>query len=634
MSGRLPDELIDRIRESNDIVDVISERIPLKRAGVNYKGRCPFHQEKTPSFNVNPERQIYHCFGCGVGGNVITFLMEYEKLGFIDAIRELAQRAGIALPERGSGRSAEDDPVFAANQMAVEFFRSSLKGASGAPAREYIKDRGLDSEVVAEFAIGYAPPGWDNLLKHARASGVKESVLIEAGLAIAREGGGQYDRFRDRLIFPLLAAAGKAVGFGGRAFGDAEPKYLNSPETRVYRKSYYLYGLNQARQSIRMTREAILVEGYMDVLSLVQAGFKNAIASAGTALTREQAKIIDRYADKVFVAYDGDDAGLSAATRAAEALVELGLKVRVALLPDGNDPDSYVRKHGADALREALASSQDFIDFFVSTNATDTADGREQAARALIETVSHVADPIKADLMLEKVAEALSLRHGAVVRLYEAKRAELKSRRPRGERRGRAQDSRSAGGPGGPGTARTGTRASTVGAGGPGGAEEPPPPTDPQGDDVEAPREVPALVRSAQEGLLALLLAGGGHAECVRAVARPDEFISDPVRGLVARIWETPGRAAADVSALIEPEDGPGVAKLLTELAMRELPEDGGRLCDDYIRTMRRAQIEEEIRVVEEEIRAAELTDDGALMARVERRLELARKLEELSGGR
>jgi len=630
--ARLPDELIDRIRESNDIVDVISERIPLKRAGVNYKGRCPFHQEKTPSFNVNPQRQIYHCFGCGAGGNVITFLMEYEKLGFLDAIRELAQRAGIALPERGSGRSAEDDPVFAANQMAVEFFRNSLKGGSGASAREYIKGRGLGADVVSEFALGYAPAGWDNLLKHAKAAGVKESVLIEAGLAIPREGGGQYDRFRDRLIFPLLGAGGKAVGFGGRAFGDAEPKYLNSPETRVYRKSYYLYGLNQARQSIRMTREAILVEGYMDVLSLVQAGFRNVIASAGTALTREQAKIIDRYADKVFVAYDGDDAGLSAATRAAESLVELGLKVRVAALPGGNDPDSYVREHGAEALREELSSSQDFIDFFVTTNATHDADGREQAARALIETVSRVADPIKADLMLEKVAEALSLRHGAVVRLYEAKRAERASKRPR--RPGRRGQSGTAvpDGRGGPGQPAGGAGS---GGPGPGGVEEPPPPTDPQGEDaVEPVREVTGVVRAAEEGLLALLLAGGRHAECVRRAVRPEEFASEPARSLIGRAWESAGREAVDVSALIEPDDGPMVAKLVTELAMRELPEDGGRLCDDYVRTMRRAQIEREIRVVEEEIRAAELTDDGALMARVERRLELARELKELTGGK
>ncbi len=616
MVRRLPDDLIDRIRESNDIVDVISERIPLKRAGVNYKGPCPFHQEKTPSFNVNPARQIYHCFGCGAGGNVITFLMEYEKLEFLDAVRELAQRAGIALPERGSDRLAEDDPVFAANQMAVEFFQSSLLGASGETARGYVKERGLASDAVAEFALGYAPPGWDNLLKHARAAGVKEGVLIEAGLAVPREGGGSYDRFRDRLIFPLLGAGGKAIGFGGRAFGEQEPKYLNSPETRVYRKSYFLYGLDQARQSIRMTREAILVEGYMDVLSLYQAGFRNVIASAGTALTSEQAKIIDRYADKVFVAYDGDDAGLAAATRAAEALVELGLKVRVVLLPDGNDPDSYVREFGADALRQALTSSQDFIDFFVSTHTTDTADGREQAARSLIETVSRVADPIKADLMLEKVAEALSLRHGAVVRLYEAKRAERTSRRPRG-------DARSRGAAGG----------GSVGRREP--VDEPPPPTEPPDDEFETrPREVSSLVRSAEEGLLAMLLAGGSYAACVRAAGSCDEFLSEPVRGLVRRIWEAPSRGPVDVAALIEAGTGAGVAQLLTELAMRELPEDGGRLCDDYIGTMRRAQIEEEIRVVEEGIRAAELTDDGALMARVGRRLELARKLEELSGGR
>ena len=330
--------------------------------------------------------------------------------------------------------SAEDDPVFAANQMAVAFFRSSLKGSSGG-ARPRVR-RGTRSRARRRRRVRSSDtrrPGGTSSCKHARASGVKEGVL---------DGGGSRRTARGRRARTTGSATGSSSRCSRRPgrpsvsadgpSGDAEPKYLNSPETRVYRKSHYLYGLNQARQSIRMTREAILVEGYMDVLSSYRRGSSNAIASAGTALTREQAKIIDRYADKVFVAYDGDDAGLSAATRAAEALVELGLKVRVALLPDGNDPDSYVRKYGADATPGGAALPPRISSTSSSARTRPTrADGREQAARALIETVSHVADPIKADLMLEKVAEALSLRHGAVVRLYEAKRAELTSRRPR-----------------------------------------------------------------------------------------------------------------------------------------------------------------------------------------------------------
>jgi len=617
VANRIPDELIDQIREANDIVDVISEHVQLKRAGGNFKGRCPFHQEKTPSFNVNPARQIYHCFGCGVGGNVITFLMEYEKIGFIDALRELAHKAGITLPDRGSDRTgAEDDPAVVANQMALAFYRSCLEGEGGRDARKYVGERALGQDVVSTFAIGYAPAGWDNLLGAARRNGVATSALLSAGLVVERDGGGFYDRFRDRLIFPLLSSGNRPVGFGGRSFGDQEPKYLNSPETRLYRKGYYLYGLSQARQAIRLSREAILVEGYMDLLSLYQAGFHNVVASAGTALTNEQGRIIAKYADKVFIAYDGDKAGTLAATRAAETLIQLGLKVRVAAFPDGADPDSYVREAGPDALREALISSRDFIDFYVSLNPTDNPDDREGAARSLIETVVGIEDSLKAELMLEKIAAALSLRPAAVARVYERRRAE-RQLRGRAAHKARGGEERQANGR----TRGDGRQAARSGRHG----------------EAAGVQDTTGAHYRAQKGLLGLLLAGGEGAECVRSHLEVDDFTNPDIRVLVERILAgSTSEDPVDIAALIDPEDDSELAVLLTELAVREQSEkDGGRLCDDYIGVIRKAQIEGRIRDVDTEIRAAELTgDERRATEAMVRRQELAQQLSALSSDR
>jgi DNA primase len=590
MAGRIPDELIDEIRSANDIVEIISERIPTKRAGRNYKALCPFHQEKTPSFNVNPERQIYHCFGCGAGGNVITFLMEYEKIGFLDAIRELADRAGIRLPKsrRGAGDDS-DDPIYGSVDAAVRFYRRCFDGERGAQAKSYWHERDLSDETAATFLIGYAPPGWDALIRAAQGQGITPAALEEAGLAIRRDGGGHYDRFRDRLVFPLLVSTERAVGFGGRALGDQEPKYLNSPETRVYHKGRYLYGLAQARPAMRAEREAILVEGYMDLLSLYQAGFRNVVASAGTALTRDQARVIARYADKVFVAYDGDAAGTAAATRAAELLVGLGLKVRVAGFPDGSDPDAFLRDEGTDALREQLEGSLDFIDFLVDTTPTETPDEREAAARRLIEIVARIEDPLKADLMLEKVAEALSLRKAAVARAHAALRE-----KSRGRGRGRAAPAARASG---------------------------------------API-VEGAVAAAEKGLLALLLAGGAGAATVRREVEPGDFEDPIVRSIVEAIYEErePGEDV-DAAGLLDRIAGEEQAALLTELSV--FPgntDDGEVLCGDYIRTLRRSRIEVRIRELECAIEAAEMANgDDELLALVAERQELARQLSELT---
>ena len=589
---RIPEQLIEDIKAANDIVDVISERIRTKKAGRNYKAVCPFHDEKTPSFNINPERQIYHCFGCGVGGNVITFLMEYEKIGFLDAVRELAQRAGISIP-KGDGRAgAAEDPVYAANAMALRYFRECLAGPEGDAARAYWQGRGISDEMTEMFQIGCAKPGWDGLLKRAQKEGVPPSVLEEAGLVIERDKGGYYDRFRDRLVFPLLWTGGRVVGFGGRALDDSEPKYLNSPETRVYHKGHYLYGLAQARPALRASREAILVEGYMDTLSLYEAGFHNVVASAGTALTIEQARILSRYADRVFVAYDGDSAGIAAATKAAELLVRLGVKVRIAGFPDGADPDSFVRQSGADAMKEELSQARDFIDFLLAVSPPATAEDREKAARELLETVASIEDPIKADLMLEKIARSLSIDRGALTRALEARKASA-SRRP-AARADRAQGRR-----------------------------------------AEAERVVGAAELAAQKGLLGLLLGGGDEAARVRGELGSSDFTDPLMRGLAERLMGEQGAGAVDVGALLDQLPSPEEASVVTEISVAPSDDDnGGRACDDYIRTIRRSAIETEIEAVDREIETAEMTgDEEKLLARVHARQELARRLRELSAG-
>ena len=589
---RIPEQLIEDIKAANDIVDVISERIRTKKAGRNYKAVCPFHDEKTPSFNINPERQIYHCFGCGVGGNVITFLMEYEKIGFLDAVRELAQRAGISIPEGDGGADSAEDPVYAANAMALRYFRECLAGPEGDAARRYWQGRGISDEMTEMFQIGCAKPGWDGLLKRAQEEGVPPTVLEEAGLVIERDKGGYYDRFRDRLVFPLLWTGGRVVGFGGRALDDSEPKYLNSPETRVYHKGHYLYGLAQARPALRASREAILVEGYMDTLSLYEAGFHNVVASAGTALTIEQARILSRYADRVFVAYDGDTAGVTAATKAAELLVRLGVKVRITEFPDGADPDSFVRQSGADAMKEELSRARDFIDFLLAVSPPETAEDREKAARELLETVASIEDPIRADLMLEKIARSLSIDRGALTRALEARKASA-------SRRSAA------------------------------GADRPP------GRRAEAERVVGAAELAAQKGLLGLLLAGGDEAVRVREELEPSDFTDPLMRGLAERLMVEQGAGTVDVGALLDQLSSPEEASVITGISVVPSDDDnGGRACDDSIRIIRRSAIETEIGVVDREIETAEMTgDEEKLLARVHARQELARRLRELSAG-
>lgn len=369
MSGHIPSHFIDDLLNRVDIVDVIDQRVALKKKGREYNARCPFHSEKTPSFTVSPEKQFYHCFGCGVHGSAIGFLMEFERLDFVDAIEELASQAGMTIPRESVTTTPRiDKTLYDVLQQAADIFQRQLREAPDATrAVEYLEARSLSGEISAEFAIGYAPPGWDLLGTALRQQGINNQQLVDAGLVIAKQGGGHYDRFRDRIIFPIRDRRGRVIAFGGRVLGDDTPKYLNSPETAVYHKGQELYGLYEARKSLRHLQQLVVVEGYMDVISLACSGIRYAVASLGTATTAAHLDCLFRASSTVIFCFDGDRAGREAAWRAltnALPLITSGRQVSFMFLPDGEDPDTIVHKEGADRFTQRLNQATPLSQFF------------------------------------------------------------------------------------------------------------------------------------------------------------------------------------------------------------------------------------------------------------------------------
>ncbi len=417
---RIPDALIDEIRSSSDIVDVISASLKLKKRGKNYVGLCPFHQEKSPSFNVSPDRQMYHCFGCGAGGNVFTFVMETEKVSFIEAVRTLADRAGIILPSPGredSSRATEAEILYGICRDAVSYFQENLaKTVEGKLALEYFHHRGFSDDTMRTFGLGYAMNSWDGFAKFAEKREIDPALAEKGGLLVRRDdGSGYYDRFRGRAMFPIYSASGRAIAFGARKMREEDQlaKYINSPETPIYSKSRVLYGLFQARESIREKEFAILVEGYADLLSLYQAGIRNCVASSGTALTAEQIQLLSRYTKTIALVYDADSAGSKATMRGVDLIIENGMEVQVAELPAGDDPDSFVRSHGATAFQELIAGAVTFLDFkakvFESQGLLATPEGQTRAVRSIVETIARMKDEIKQQLYIKSLAEKYGL---------------------------------------------------------------------------------------------------------------------------------------------------------------------------------------------------------------------------------
>lgn len=360
------DEIIEEVRARNDIVDVISGYVKLQRKGSSYFGLCPFHNEKSPSFSVSPSKQMYYCFGCGAGGNVFTFLMEYENFTFPEAVKALADRAGMELPEvaySGEAKQQRDlkTAVLEVNKMAAKYYYCLLRAPQGAKAMEYLKKRKLSDETMRRFGLGYASQYSDELYRYLKQQGVSDALLKESGLMSVNERQGMYDKFWNRVMFPIMDVNGKVIGFGGRVMGDAKPKYLNSPETVVFDKSRNLYGLHIAR-TVRK-KYLIVCEGYMDVISLHQAGFTNAVASLGTALTSQHASILKRYTDEVILTYDSDEAGVKAALRAIPLLKTAGIATRVLHMEPYKDPDEFIKALGTEAFQDRIDHAQNSFMF-------------------------------------------------------------------------------------------------------------------------------------------------------------------------------------------------------------------------------------------------------------------------------
>ncbi len=431
---RIPEEKIEEVRAAADIVDIVSGFVRLRKSGRNYTGLCPFHREKTPSFNVNPERGIYKCFGCGKGGNAFTFLMEMEKVSFVDAVEMLAERYSIVLMREGPARPEtreEIEQMYEANRLAARFFYDTLQGAAGAAGRAYFDKRGWNADTRRTFGLGYAPDAWHDFLNHARAQGISDDMLERTGLIVRKEGGSTYDRFRGRVVFPIFSVSKKVLGFGARTLkGDEQPKYLNSPETPIYVKSKVLYGLAQSHRAIRDADAVILVEGYADLISLYQEGILNVVATSGTALTPEQVYLLSRYTRNFFFLYDADSAGMNAMLRGIDIILESDCDARIVQLSAGEDPDSYVRKYGADRVRARMGEAVSFVDFvtarFQAEGGLDSPEGKAQVVHRVVELVAKMDDPIRREFYIHDIAQKYGIYENL---LYQELEKELRGRK-------------------------------------------------------------------------------------------------------------------------------------------------------------------------------------------------------------
>jgi DNA primase len=420
MTGLIAEQTIEEIRTRADIVEVVARYVTLKHSGRNHLGLCPFHSEKTPSFNVNAERQIFHCFGCGAGGDVFAFLMRMEGLAFPEAVRRLAEQVGVEvgdtiLSAEEEQRRAEREQLRRITEVACQFYQQQLLEApAGAAGRQYLRQRGFDGDLARQFRLGWAPDSWDALARHLHDKGFEAPPARERlGLLRAgQEGRSDYDLFRRRLLFPILDERGRPVAFGGRVLDDSLPKYINSPESPIYHKSRVLYGLYQAREAMRRSGEAIVVEGYFDQLALYRAGFHNAVATCGTALTTEQAHLLKRFASRVLMLFDQDAAGQKATFRAMDVLLAEGLGAAVVALEPGDDPDSFLRRHSAADLQARLDAARPVLEVYMDTVLTahgPAIEGRARAAEEILGKLRLLTSDIERDLYLRALAQRTGL---------------------------------------------------------------------------------------------------------------------------------------------------------------------------------------------------------------------------------
>ncbi|MBU4251865.1 MAG: DNA primase [Candidatus Omnitrophica bacterium] len=417
MAGRIPENLLEDILGRVDIVEMISGYIQLKKAGANFKANCPFHHEKTASFMVSPGRQIYHCFGCGESGNAFKFLMRHERMEFPEAVEMLAKKCGVTLPDQDAPESARaaslSSQLYKVNELAVSFYENNLHTGSATAAIDYLSRRGIKLATVKEFCLGLATSGWDNLINFLRSKNVTLALMEQAGLILPKDQGGYYDRFRNRIIFPVFDLRSRLIGFGARVMDNSLPKYINSPETPVYTKGKNLFGFNLSKDFIRDADSAVIVEGYLDFMIPYQEGLKNIVASQGTALTLEQIKLLKRYTHNVVMIYDGDTAGEIATLRSLDILIDEGINVKVVPLPKGIDPDALVRNEGINALKTKVQKAASFFDYKLDVlkSRHDIKDehGKTKIASEMLSTINKFDNAILRGEYTKRLAEEMRI---------------------------------------------------------------------------------------------------------------------------------------------------------------------------------------------------------------------------------
>jgi DNA primase len=542
---------LEQIRAANDIVDVVGSYIPLKRNGANFVCLCPFHREKSPSFNVNPSRQIFRCFGCGKGGDVFSFVKEYESLDFMEAVRRLAERARIPLefddnPAAQAQRSIKDQLLKLHEAITVRWQNCLATEAAGEVARAYLAKRGVAEDAVREFRIGAAPESWDDTVNWAKSKGFAPELCEQAGLILRRDSGGWYDRFRGRLMFPICDEQGRVIAFSGRILqGDEKSaKYVNSPETPIFTKGRVLFALDKAKRAILDAGHAVVAEGQLDTIACHAAGIRNVVAPQGTALTGDHARILKRYVDEVVLCFDGDKAGRNAAVRALDDLLSSGLAIKVASIPPPDDPDSFIKSKGADAFRTVLGRAQGFFDFYLqhlcAENDTSSDRGRLVVLRSMAEATRKTGNAVLVDTYAQRTAQRLGVDVGSV--RTEFKRHES-AQRPRR-------------------------------------AEPLPNPDEPPDDVLDAVHAPPPTRPSTNElWLLKYILLTPELRDAATAYLDPDWVVNPAVQRILAVHFQTGG----DIPGLLGRFEGDGFAQgLITEAAteQREIPEPERGLLD------------------------------------------------------
>ncbi|CAN2047921.1 DNA primase [Candidatus Magnetomoraceae bacterium gMMP-1] len=425
MAYNIPENKIFEIKSAVNIVDIVGEYVQLKKTGKNHTGLCPFHAEKTPSFTVSADKQMFYCFGCHVGGDVFSFLMQHDNISFIEAVKLVANRGGIEIiskdmPQEQRKNIEQRESIFNINMEAMNCFQRALKNKTiGRNAMDYlIKKRGMTADIIEKFNIGYAPSGWDNLVRYFLRESFPLKLAHKAGLIIPKPKGGYYDRFRDRIIFPIKDISGRVIGFGGRVMNDSLPKYLNSPETPVYDKSRSLYGLYQSKSKCRQLKTVYIVEGYFDLLALYSQGIENAAASLGTALTRQHIRVLKGYASEMILVYDSDEAGINAARRSLEVFTKEKVDARILILPKGHDPDSYLRKHGHDAFIKLASKSLSIIPFMIHSSVKKhglSINGKLKIIAELKQPLALLDDSVARSLYIKQLSEQLNTDEMAVL---------------------------------------------------------------------------------------------------------------------------------------------------------------------------------------------------------------------------